>query len=70
VPTTSNLLWLWITLGAVGFLLIVGVAVCCYRKHSSNTMGDSSADHAIVYEGQENAANKKLIDKYENSLNA
>lgn len=70
-PTeTSDLLWLWITLGAVGFVLIVALGVYCYKKHNPNTMGDSSADHAIVYENQDTATEQKLIDKYDESVNA
>lgn len=46
--TQSNLLWLWITLGALGFVVIVGVAVYCYKKRQ-NSLGDTMADKAIVY---------------------
>ena len=59
---SPSLLWLWITLGALGFVVIVGLGVYYYKKRQ-DSLGDSMADKAIVYGTNTDAAEQKLIGK-------
>jgi LPXTG-motif cell wall-anchored protein len=56
-------LWLWITLGALGFVVIVGLGVYFYKKRQ-DSLGDSKV---IVYGANQDAAEQKLINKYSSS---